>query len=432
MNRNVVKVPWGSWYMDIEKELVVPEEWQVQVLSMQGPFNLTDSDIERAFANPIGTERIAKLAAGKKKVVIATDDHTRPTPTGKLLRQYVFKELDEAGIKREDIMVIMAFGAHRAMSRHELKLKLGEDIVDSVAVYNHNPYENLVHLGTSSKGSPIDINRDFVEADLRIGIGLIVQHPIAGFGGGGKIVQPGVSGIDTLEKTHTPAADGRIGAIINVENKFREEIEEIAKKAGLDIIINVLARSNTEYAGVFVGDFIKAHRQGVELAKKVYATPLEAGFEADLAICNQYPFDTDVIQNIRALNPFAMGDVKIVRDGGTIVITAAALEGASFHFMSSRGGRLFRTLDNFSHVGKILAGRKVHVFSPNLSPVDVRDYFPQATLFKRWEDVVARIKADYGAKPLKTVVFPYAPMQIVQEVKQEQMPETVAAAGQQV
>ena len=415
MTNKTIKLPWGSWYMDTELDLEVPQNWDIHSTAMAGPFDFSDDDIETAFQNPIGTERIAKLAEGKKTVVIATDDHTRPTPTGKLIH-YITKELYEAGIKQEDITIIMSFGAHRALSRIELKMKLGEDIVDNFKVYNHNCYENLIDLGTTSHGAPIHINRMYYEADLKIGVGLIVQHPIAGFGAGGKIVQPGVSGIDTLDKTHTPAADGVTGAILNMKNKFRDEIEEIAKIAGLDVIVNVLARSHTELAGLVVGDFIEAHRVGVDLARKVYATQLDFEGEVDLAICNNYPFDLDVIQIIRALNPFAMGDANLVREGGTIVMCAAAPEGGGFHFMSSKGGRLFRTLDDFSKTGRILANRKVYVFSPNLSPTDVRDYVPHGKLFKRWEDLVAQIQSDSGQQPLKTVVFPYGPMQIIHKI----------------
>ena len=82
--------------------------------------------------------------------------------------------------------------------------------------------------------------------------------------------------------------------------------------------------------------------------------------------------------------------------------------------MSSRKARLYRTVDNFSHVGKILKGRKVYVFSPNLSPTDVEDYIPGATLFKKWEDVIAKLQSEVSHPP-KVVVFSHSPMQIVQE-----------------
>ena len=419
MSEKHIILPWGSWYFDEMRELPVPANWDIETLEMEGPFDFSDEDIEYAFQNPIGTKRISEIAAGKKTAVIATDDHTRPTPTGKLMR-YIVKELNKGGIENENITVIMAFGAHRPMSRKELIMKLGEEVVDNFAVYNNNPYENLVNLGETSFGAPIQINRDFWEAEVKIGVGLIVQHPIAGFGGGAKIVQPGVSGIDTLEMTHTPAADGVTGAILNMKNKFREEIEEIGRLVGLDVIVNALARSNTEMAGLVVGDFIEAHRVGVERAKKVYATPMYTQGEADLAICNTFPFDTDVIQMIRALNPFAMGKVPMVREGGTIVMAACAIEGHGYHYMSSKNGRLFRSLDDFSRVGRILTDRNVYVYSPNLSPTDVRDYMPNATLFKKWEDVLAQIERDSGQKPLKTVVFPYGPMQIIHRVSEHE------------
>jgi len=406
-----INIPWGEWYEEIELSLPIPDRWQMHTTSMKGPFNLSEEEIKKAFANPIGTKKIEDLARGKKNVVIVTDDLTRPTPTYKFM-PFILEELWKAGVKEENITIIMAIGAHKPMERSELIKKLGQETVNRIRVYNHFPYENLVYIGDSLRGYPIKVNKMYYDADLRISVGSIMPHPTAGFGGGGKIVMPGVSSIEVIRRSHQPAHVGETGGYLECEeNTFREEAEEVAAKADLDVIVNVVLRSREEIAGVFVGDMVKAHREGVKLAQKVYAS--EVYFDkVDIAIANCYPVDLDIIQMQKALNCFGAGKENLVREGGAIVITTAASQGRGTHFLSDVGMSLYMPTPDFAHCGTILKGKENLIFTSNLSWYDVADFLPNATLFKRWDDVVKNLQELYGKEPV-VGLFPTAPLQIL-------------------
>ena len=131
-----------------------------------------------------------------------------------------------------------------------------------------------------------------MQADLKIGIGGVIPHVGAGFGGGGKIVSPGLAGIETIEKNHEPVCReemNKTGQIENNEN--RADIKEIAKKAGLNFTINIVVNSHRGIATLVAGDLIKAHRQAVREGRKVYSTPVPQN--VDVGLFNAYPKDTD-------------------------------------------------------------------------------------------------------------------------------------------
>ena len=183
----IVKVPQFPWYGDTELELDFPSSWEVTVCRMAGHDapKLTDLEIQAAFLNPIGTPRISHMARGRKEVVIIFDDLSRPTKVAELV-PYVLQELKEGGIKDETIRFIASVGAHGAMKLMDFVKKLGSDIVQRFPVYNHNPFQNCTYLGDTSRGTPVSINSEVMSCDLRIAVGSILPHPVAGFGGGAK------------------------------------------------------------------------------------------------------------------------------------------------------------------------------------------------------------------------------------------------------
>ena len=229
---------------------------------------LTEKKIRECITNPIGTPRLSELAKGKNSVVICVDDMTRITPVSKIM-PFILEELEEAKISRDQITILLAIGGHRPMNRHDCILKLGKDIVDTINIENHHPYENLTHFGESSIGTPIDVNTTYVNADLKIAIGGVIPHPLAGFGGGAKIVLPGVCGIRTLEGNHSAGMRG-IGIGIGIMTDIRRDIEEIADKVGLDFSINAILSETGNIVDLTSGHFRDAHRKSIELAKKAY------------------------------------------------------------------------------------------------------------------------------------------------------------------
>jgi len=163
----------------------------VTVCHMQGHNTpkLNEESFRKAIRNPIGTPPIRELARNKKSVVILFDDLSRPTKAAEIV-PFVLEELAAGGVEEKNIQFICALGAHGAMTAIEFTKKLGADILARFNVYNHNTYENCTYIGKTTRGTPVSLNTEFLNADLKIGIGSIVPHQSAGFGGGAKIILP--------------------------------------------------------------------------------------------------------------------------------------------------------------------------------------------------------------------------------------------------
>jgi len=407
-------IPWGCWRGNKSLPLTFPNNWKVMVASMADGPDLSPAEIRKAFQNPIGQESIRKLAEGKKTAAIAVDDLTRPTQAYRFL-PFIVEELNQAGIQDENIKIIMAVGCHRPLMKVDQERKLGKKMANRFPVYNHHPYENLVNLGTTSRGTPVQINRYFVEADVKIGVGFITPHPTAAFGGGGKIVIPGLGSMETIEKNHTPAFMGKIGGTgfsqgydINT-NELRLDMEEGARMAGLNIIVNSVGTSEGKTAGVFVGDLVQAHRAAVELARKIYIT--EAPTDADIGIFNAFPEDTELVQSAKALNVWTGNpNRRLVREGGKVVIATASSDGLGFHSLADRGMRLYRKIDHRESVKNIFRGRKVIVFSPTCSRADLLERYPQEAIIRNtWKEVLEELKDGPSAQSVS--IFPNGSLQ---------------------
>lgn len=401
-----VSIRWMAWYGDKSLELKFPDRWKISLAKMYDASDISDEDINKAFLNPIGSKRLSELAKNRKDVVIAADDISRPTPLTRLL-PFVIGELEEGGISRKDICIIVSSGGHRPSTRRDFLKKYGEDIVDSIDIQNHHPFENLVNLGKSKYGTPIFVNKFFMEGDFKIGMGCITPHAGPGFTGGGKIVLPGIAGIETLEYNHRPNIKGISGGLALIkDNKQREDIEEIALKAGLEFIVNVVVNSERGIAGIFVGHPIEAHRKGVELAKKVFETELPQN--VDVGFFNAYPKDTEFMQCLNALNIYFSSPKDMIKENGTIVIISASPEGRGFHSLHGKGMRLPIIIPHEHLFGK----REIYVFSPYIGQIDLEQtFFPQARLFKKWSVLMETLKKKY-TNSCHVAVFPCGPLQI--------------------
>lgn len=392
-----VSIPWGSWRGNKGFLLTFPKNWKVIMAPMADAPDVGQAEIRKAFTNPIGQETIRRLAEGKKTAVIAVDDLTRPTQAYRFL-PFIVEELNKGGIRDENIKIVLAIGCHRPLMKTDQEKKLGKKMANRFPVYNHHSYENLVNVGTTSRGTPVQINRYFVEADVKVGVGFITPHPTAGFGGGGKIVIPGLGSMETIEKNHTPAFMGKVGSTgfaqgydLNT-NELRLDMEEGARMAGLNVIVNSVGTSDGKTAGVFVGDLVQAHRAAVEMARKVYLT--EAPTDMDIGIFNAFPEDTELVQAQKALNVWT-GNIgrRLVREGGKVVVATASSDGLGFHSLADRGMRLYRKVDHRKTIGQIFQGRKVIVLSPNCSRADLLERYPENVLIcNTWKDVLEGLK----------------------------------------
>ena len=374
--------------------------------SMADTPEIGDRAVDRALRHPIGTPPLRELAKGAGKAAIVVEDITRPGPTAQILPQ-ILAHLEDGGLDRERVRIIVGTGGHTTMHRPELLKKLGQGVLESVEVFQHQPYENLEYLGETQRGTPIHINKTFLDSDLRIGVGTITPHAYAGFGGGAKIVAVGVVGMDTLHANHRRAIAGEAGGVDCVEdNQCRADLEEIAQAAGLAFIANCVVNSRRQVAGLFAGDMIGSYRAAVEFARRVYATQIPS--PADIGVFNAYPKDTDLVQSINALNVVSFELDRAVREGGSVVMTAACPEGAGIHLLEGVGMRGYVAYEQDRDFG----GYGIIIYSPNLSYPEVRKTYPASTLvFNRWHEVTEELTKRHGHSA-SVSVFPCASLQI--------------------
>lgn len=403
MSGPIVRLPWSAWIDERELELPLPAGWRVDVAEIaaadRGP------TLEEALAQPIGTAPLEELARGRTSAAIAVEDITRPARVAEGLEALVVR-LEAAGIAPERIRVIVAVGGHAPLKRDELLRKLGERVLARCDVSNHHPYEDLVDLGTSRGGLPVRVNRLFHEAEVKLAVGSVVPHPYAGFGGGGKIVLPGLAAIETLEMNHRPAVTGLSGAGLGVveQNRARAEMEEIALAAGLSAVLNVVPGPRRESLGYYFGHPVAAHRAAVELARRAYRVEIEAG--ADAVLLGAYPKDGEVLQLGNAFNAWRACATPPAHEDGTVVLAAACPFGRGYHSLHGPGMRLYRDPVPREYLGR----RELIVFAPAVSTPDIRKSFWEGYRHaRRWEEVVERLALRHP-RGGRMLVFPTAPL----------------------
>lgn len=405
-------LPWGAWLQEEERTYALPSNWTVDVAAVAGADTARSGPgLTSALAEPIQSPSLGELARGKSTAAIAVEDITRPAAAGPVL-EAVLGELEAAGIPASNVRVIFALGGHGPMHRHEMMLKVGESVMNRCDVSNHHPYENLVDLGVSKRGIPIHINRYFHEAELKLAVGSIVPHPYAGFGGGGKIVLPGVAGIETLYTNHRPAVTGLSGAGLGVVegNTARAEMEEIALAAGLAAVVNIVPGARREPLGHFFGHPVAAHRAAVEFARTVFGTQVNPG--ADAVVLNAYPKDGEVLQVGNAFNAYRACTPPLVREGGTIIVSAACPLGRGYHSLHGPGGRLYRDPVRREYLGD----RELVVFAPDVSTHDVRKSFWHGYPHARdWNEVTTILEERHPSGG-RMIVIPTAPLAIPRPV----------------
>lgn len=274
---------------------------------------------------PIGTPSLGEMARDKKKIVILIEDNTRHTPLRDIL-PILIEYLNGYDVQDSDISFLTAQGTHRLMTQNEMVEKIGVDLYKRFRVFQHDAtsYDELVDLGyvkADGYNIPVHVNRIAVEADLLIGVGDIVPHSDAGYSGGSKIVQPGVCGFATTAATHIAAALLPEIPLGMAENPCRFGMDQVAKKVGLSFILNIVKNSEGQIIAVFGGDFIKAHREGIAIAKQAYGVKIPR--LGDIVLVSSFPCDDDYWQASKGL----ISAYFATKPGGIIIFAAPCYEG---------------------------------------------------------------------------------------------------------
>ncbi|MCZ7571329.1 MAG: nickel-dependent lactate racemase [Ardenticatenaceae bacterium] len=401
-----MKLRWQAWYGDHEIDLDFPVEWQVERVGMVDAPAADLETLAQSLSNPIGAPSLRELAGTSKRAVIVVEDITRPSQMSMII-PLILAELEAGGIGPEATTFVIGLGAHTPMRRSELVMKLGEPIVRNYAIFQNQPHENREYLGETRRGTPIYINCFYLQADLRISVGSIVPHGLAGFAGGVKTVAVGMAGIETLHANHarTRTAPGPMAGRI-VGNDCRDDLEEIGRVVGLQFIVNTVVNSQREFVALFAGDPIEAHRAGVRFARHVYATRLPP--LADIAVFNAYPKDSDLVQLINSMNAVGRDLRRAIKPDGSAVLMTACSHGAGIHYLSSVGMRGYGPVSR-EKLG--IRERGLIIFSPNLSRSDISNYPADTCLYNEWPEVIGELQRRHGDRATVSV-FPNAALQL--------------------
>lgn len=279
-----------------------------------------------ALANPIGSKPLAEIANGKKTACILICDITRPVPNKVILPQ-ILKTIEEAGVPRSGITILIATGLHRPNEGEELVELVGEDIANNYRVENHHGKETSEHdyLGITPKGVPVYIDSRYIRAELKITTGLIEPHLMAGYSGGRKVICPGIAGIETVKVWHGPKFLEHPNADCGIVegNPVHEENTYIALMSGCDFIVNVCVDGNRQITWAGAGDMIKAWEAGVSFVRQVVRVPIKEPVDIVLTSCAGYPLDITWYQAVKGL----IGALPIIKKGGTIILVASLTEG---------------------------------------------------------------------------------------------------------
>ena len=319
-----VEMRYGTGTLPIE----IPDKNVAGVLEISDSIPLSDEDgaVREAIAQPIASLPLAEIAEGRESACIVISDITRPVPN-KVILPPMLEVLEQTGIPREKITILIATGIHRPNTAEELEIMVGRDIMETYRIVNHfsqNP-EMHTYLGKTRNGTPVHIDKTYLESDLKVITGLIEPHLMAGYSGGRKAVCPGIASVETMKVMHGPELMEHPKSAVGVleGNPFHIEATEIARMAGVDFNLNVAIDKERRITGVFAGDMVESHRVGAAFVEKQAKVTLPAPADAVVVSSAGYPLDSTFYQAVKGL----LTAVEIVRQGGSILLVAACSEG---------------------------------------------------------------------------------------------------------
>jgi nickel-dependent lactate racemase len=282
-----------------------------------------------ALSRPTGTHPFQDLLSGAKRVAIIVDDGTRPTPVTEILKVLLSRLVDN-GFSRENVSIVLALGTHEAMKREELEARLGSDVVSRYKVVQHNAWQSdLVPIRIPGDEKVVRISPEVAQADLRVGVSSILPHPMAGYGGGPKIVMPGVCDFEYIRDHHVKhVIHPRSVAGVTKGNPFHEGCMRAARAVGLDFSINCVYNRKGQVIRIIGGGLEMAFAEAVEVCFERLGHKFEE--KVDVTITSTYPH-THGHQIFKGLS----APDRVTKDTGAILLVAPVVAPIPTEFLNS-------------------------------------------------------------------------------------------------
>lgn len=333
-------IPYGEKSLTFSLEydlidLILPAE----IPGAADPLGKTRS----ALGNPLGVVDY-QTWRGAKSVAIAINDKTRPVPLEYLLPPLI-TELEGLGIPRSAVTFLVATGTHKPLTVAEMTRLVPQAILAGCRILSHDcdDRENLIYLGKTLRGTPVWINRIFMEADIRIVIGDIEPHHFMGFSGGAKGAGIGMAGRETINANHAMLIDPCADIGVYLENPMRMDLEEIGDMLSIHLVVNAILNHHKEIVEVFAGKPREVMLAGIPVSLQVCATKISMPYDIVIASAGGYPKDINLYQSQKAISHAAL----FARKGGSIIVAAECREGSGSEGFEAfiAGKRSFREVE---------------------------------------------------------------------------------------
>jgi lactate racemase len=393
----------GAATYDCEQEFPLPQGWVATVYPPGDRPALTEAGIRQALGHPVGMEPISVAAQGARSAVVLVDDFRRPTPAERLCR-VVIEQLGVAGVPPERITLTLGNGAHRPMTRREVRRRLGT-VCDLVGeVISHDAYSpEVTFMGLTPAGTPVLVNAAAAAADFSVSLSTVYPHRLVAWGGGAKMVLPGICHVSTIHYHHHRLRGGPWAGPPG-ENASRRDIEAAARLFGLDCALCAVVNSRQKMCGLYAGEPTKAHRAAIALARKLGDTPVSDA-HPDLIICNAYPLDADGTQYSKAQAPALPFDCPML-------LISDFADPSTYHGLYDGPLAEYRKRPPLTpppHTDELLRQARVFFYSPQYAkgfmPPD-RTWYGDNDWGRLMEAMARRFRR------ARVAVFPVAPLQL--------------------
>lgn len=293
-----------------------------------------------AIRNPIGCESIEKIIKPGDTVAFVCNDPTRVANSYDFMPVLV-NELNRLGVKDEDMRVVFSLGSHRDMTHEEMIEAIGEDVASRLAMYNSTctKDEDFEYFGTTSRGTPVHINKKLCDVDHVILTGTIVHHYFSGYGGGRKAILPGCAAMETIRVNHSFMLDENAGLGRTTGNPcYEDQMEGVAlfAKGRSIFLFNAILNAKHEFLKMFAGDYIAAHKEACKFVDEVYGCVIPKEADLVIASCGGFPKDINVYQMQKTMD----NSMCAVRKDGVVILFADCEEGSGSKVLEETFRRL--------------------------------------------------------------------------------------------
>ena len=312
------------------KSFSIDETRVIKEVDMPAVKPLTDirKAVLDAIYHPIGQKPIDQIIKPGDTITFICNDPTRVANSHDFMPILV-EEMNRLGVPDENMQIVFALGAHRLMTEEEMREGVGEEVAGRLKMFNSDARvpSDFEYFGTTSRFTPVLINKHICHSDHVFLTGTIVHHYFSGYGGGRKAVLPGCAALETIRHNHSFMMDPRAGLGKTTGNPvYEDQMEGVGlwAKGRSVILFNAILDADHRFLRIFAGDYVKAHQEACKFVDEVYGVPIPEQADITIASCGGYPKDINVYQMQKTMD----NAVLATKQGGVVILLAECEEGS--------------------------------------------------------------------------------------------------------